>query len=65
MLSHNRDKELLSDPHHTLVSVNGSQVWIDDKFEDESIDDVRFNESSTNSRGKLTPDREVNPSSDS
>ena len=47
-LNHNRDKELFSDPPNILLSVNGSQVWVDNKFEEESLEDVQFDGSATN-----------------
>lgn len=41
-MSPNRDKEPFSESRNALVSVNGSQVWLDNKFDDEVLEDVRF-----------------------
>jgi hypothetical protein len=38
-LSLNREKELFSDPSNIIVSVNGVQVWLDNKFEDETLNE--------------------------
>ena len=35
----NREKELFSDPSNIIVSVNGVQVWLDNKFEDETLNE--------------------------
>lgn len=47
-MNHNRDKEPFSDPPDILLSVNGSQVWVDNKFVEESLEDMQFDGSSTN-----------------
>ena len=39
-LSLNREKELFSDPSNIIVSVNGTQVWLDNKFEDETLNEL-------------------------
>lgn len=38
-MSLNREKELFSDPSNIIVSVNGVQVWLDNKFEDETLNE--------------------------
>jgi len=38
-VSFNREKEIFSDPANTIVSVNGVQVFIDNKFEDETLNE--------------------------
>ncbi|WP_166669577.1 hypothetical protein [Paenisporosarcina antarctica] len=38
-MSLNREKEVYPDSRNTIVSLNGVQVWIDNKFDDEVLDD--------------------------
>lgn len=38
-MSSNREKEIFSDPANTIVSVNGVQVFLDNKFEDETLNE--------------------------
>jgi hypothetical protein len=45
-LDQNREKEIFSDPSNIILTVNGVQVWIDNKFEDELLDEDRFDSSS-------------------
>ncbi|MFC6040582.1 hypothetical protein ACFPYN_14235 [Paenisporosarcina macmurdoensis] len=44
-MSLNREKELFSDPSNIIVSVNGVQVWLDNKFEDETLNEQRPHQS--------------------
>ena len=44
-LSLNREKELFSDPINIIVSVNGVQVWLDNKFEDETLNEQPLRQS--------------------
>lgn len=44
-MSLNREKELFSDPSNIIVSVNGVQVWLDNKFEDETLNEQRSRQS--------------------
>lgn len=39
-MSLNNEKEIYPDSRNTIVSLNGVQVWIDNKFDDEVLDDV-------------------------
>ncbi len=41
-LSLNREKELFSDPSNIIVSLNGTQIWLDNKFEDETLDEQQL-----------------------
>ncbi|MET0786746.1 MAG: hypothetical protein ABWX61_07550 [Paenisporosarcina sp.] len=43
-MNSNREKELFSDQSHVLVSLNGVQVWVDNKFEDDPIAEQASNE---------------------
>ena len=38
-MSFDREKEIFSDPANTIVSVNGVQVFLDNKFEDETLNE--------------------------
>ncbi|PUB11378.1 hypothetical protein [Paenisporosarcina sp. OV554] len=38
-MSLNREKELFSDPSNIIVSVNGVQVFLDNKFEDQALNE--------------------------
>lgn len=38
-MSSYREKEIFSDPANTIVSVNGVQVFLDNKFEDETLNE--------------------------
>ena len=39
-MSLNREREVYPDSRNTIVSLNGVQVWIDNKFDDEVLDDT-------------------------
>ena len=58
-LSQNRDKEKNSDKSNFIVSVNGSQVWIDNKFDDELLEDIRMN--ATVEKNATGDNEELNP----
>jgi len=44
-LSQNHDKDKIADTSNFIVSLNGSQVWTDNKFDDEILEDIRTNTS--------------------
>lgn len=45
-MSQNREKEIFSDPSNIIVSLNGVQVFLDNKFEDEILNEGRSDISS-------------------
>lgn len=45
-MSQNREKEIFFDPSNIIVSLNGVQVWLDNKFEDDISNESRFDTSS-------------------
>lgn len=51
-MSSNREKEIFSDPANTIVSVNGVQVFLDNKFEDETLNEEIEREYHVQNEGK-------------
>ncbi|EPD50823.1 hypothetical protein HMPREF1210_02331 [Paenisporosarcina sp. HGH0030] len=51
-MSSNREKEIFSDPANTIVSVNGVQVFLDNKFEDETLNEEIEKEYHVENEGK-------------
>lgn len=51
-MSSNREKEIFSDPANTIVSVNGVQVFLDNKFEDETLNEEIEREHHVENEGK-------------
>jgi len=45
MLSLEHEKEVVSKPTDTLVSVNGSQVWLEEKFDVEEFQETPIRKS--------------------
>lgn len=57
-MSQNREKEIFSDPSNIIVSLNGVQVWLDNKFEDDILNEGRFDTSSEKNKADDTDKKE-------